>query len=361
MDKVTIMSRQFPIWVYAPLLYVAWVSLFLLLKGLAFKWIEQISAKTASCLDDILIRALNFPLTLLVFVSGALFLRAVLPTDGLGQVSKYFTPVIKIATVLAIGFFVDRCLKGLIREYSTRVEILKSSGAVVQGFTRTVILGLGSLILLDSFGVSITPVIASLGIGSLGVALGLQPTLENFFSGIQIVTDRTIQVGQLVRLDSGEEGYVEKIGWRSTWLCMLSNNRVIVPNKVLVNQRVLNYDYPAREVTFSVEVGVSYDSDLARVEKVTVEVAEEVLKAVPGGVAEFKPFVRYHTFSDSSVDLTVFLRARQFTDQLLLKHEFIKRLHERYEREEIRIPFPVRTLDLKRETLSGLRSGVKSP
>jgi small-conductance mechanosensitive channel len=73
------------------------------------------------------------------------------------------------------------------------------------------------------------------------------------------------------------------------------------------------------------------------------------MREVKGGTPEFDPFIRYHTFADFSVNFTVILRAGEFTDQFLLKHEFIKRLHERYRQEGIEIPFPIRTLQFRRE------------
>ncbi|MGB2662254.1 MAG: mechanosensitive ion channel family protein, partial [Candidatus Omnitrophota bacterium] len=126
---------------------------------------------------------------------------------------------------------------------------------------------------------------------------------------------------------------------------MLPNNVVVIPNKVLVTSKVLNYYYPQTEMAVLVQVGVHYDSDLEHVERVTIEVGEEVLKEVKGGVPEFKPFIRYHTFNDFSIDFTVILRAKEFVDNYLVKHEFIKRLHRRFNEEGIVIPYPIRTLD----------------
>jgi small-conductance mechanosensitive channel len=91
-------------------------------------------------------------------------------------------------------------------------------------------------------------------------------------------------------------------------------------------------------------VGVDYASDLAEVERVVVDVGADVMKTVTGGVPGFEPFIRYHTFADSSVNFTVILRANEFVDQYLIKHEFVKRLHVRFEREGIVIPFPIRTI-----------------
>ena len=93
-----------------------------------------------------------------------------------------------------------------------------------------------------------------------------------------------------------------------------------------------------------VQVGVSYGSDLAHVERVTIETAREVLSDTAGGVATFDPFIRYHTFGDSSINFTVILRVKEFTDRYLVTHEFIKMVKARFDAEGIEIPFPQRVL-----------------
>lgn len=346
---IAFFDLKVPAFIYVPIIYFLWVSVLLAIKKLIFVRIEKLASATNSKLDDILIGALNLPLTLLIFASGVFIVERVLPILSDSELFKYLLVVLKTTTIVAIVIFMDRLLNNLIQVYSGKVEILKTSGGVARGFVRVIVIGLGLLILLDSFGVSITPIIASLGIGSLAVALALQPTLENFFSGIQIIIDKPIQVGQFVKLDSGEEGYVAKVGWRSTWVRMLPNNVVIVPNKVLISSKVLNYYYPETELAVLVQVGVHYDSDLKHVEKVTCEVGKEVMKEVQGGVPEFEPFIRYHTFSDFSIDFTVILRAKEFVDNYLIKHEFIKRLHERYKKEGIVIPYPIRAINYAQE------------
>ena|SRR5215813_4937359 len=110
---------------------------------------------------------------------------------------------------------------------------------------------------------------------------------------------------------------------------------VIVPNSKLASTLVTNYYQPEKEMSVPVQVGVSYQSDLKKVEQITIDVARQVMREVGGGVANFEPFIRYHTFADRSVNFNVTLRAREFTDQFLVRHEFIKRLHERYQQEGI--------------------------
>ncbi len=327
MDHITIFAVPIPFWIYVAVCFFLWVGLLLAAKKLLLR------------VNHVWVDAFDFPLTLLILSSGVGICQNMVPADTFPGIRILGLGVFKAGAALAIVLFLDKLVHGLMEEYSQKIDILKSSGGFLGGVIRFSILGVGVLILLETFGVSITPLWASLGIGSLGIALGLQPTLENFFSGIQIVSDRMLQLGQFIRLDSGEEGYVERIGWRSTWIKLPPNNMLIVPNKTLANSKVLNYDYPSREVVISMKVGVDYDSTLARVEKITQEVAEETLKNVPGGVAEFKPLLRYEDFGDSAIYFTLTMRARAYSDQGLIKHEFIKRLHERYQKEGIVIPF----------------------
>jgi len=203
---------------------------------------------------------------------------------------------------------------------------------------------LGALMILNGMGVSITPLLTALGVGGLAVALALQETLSNLFSGFYVAMARHIRVGDYIKLESGEEGYVDDIGWRATKIRMLPNNMVLVPNNKLGNAIITNYYLPSKELAVLVEVGVDYGSDLAHVERVTCEVAKDTMRTAPGGVPEFEPFIRYHTFADYSINFTVILRAKEFTDQYLVKHEFIKRLHVRYQQEGITIPFPIQTV-----------------
>ena len=205
-------------------------------------------------------------------------------------------------------------------------------------------MGLGALIVLSNLGIAITPLLTALGVGSLAVALALQPTLSNLFAGFQIALARQIRVGDFVELETGQQGYVTDIGWRSTQIRELPSNLVIVPNARIAEIIVRNYALPENEQSALVQVGVSYSSDLDRVEAVTIEVAREVQRTVSGALSEFEPFIRYHTFGDSAIGFSVILRVREFTDRYLVTHEFVKRLHRRYAAEGIEIPFPQRVV-----------------
>lgn len=338
-----------PGYLYVPVAYLVWVMLGLFIKWLVLRGIRRVAHQRVKHLDRVLIQALDIPLVLVIFSSGWVVLGRTTPFLRDGEIVRFLMLGFQAVTIIAAVLFVDRLITGVLSVYAHRWEILKTSAGVVRSLTHLLVMGIGALILIDSFGISITPIIASLGIGSLAIALALQPTLENFFAGIQLVTDKPIQVGQFVKLESGEEGYVYKIGWRSTWIRMLPNHMVVIPNNKLVNSRVTNYCYPDTEVGVLVQVGVHYQSDLEQVERVTIEVAKEVMTHVAAGVSTFDPFIRYHTLGDFSIQFTVILRAKEFVDHFVVKHEFIKRLQKRYAQEGIVIPYPIRATNVTQE------------
>lgn len=211
------------------------------------------------------------------------------------------------------------------------------------------VLSVGGLMLLSTLGISVTPVLTTLGIGGLAVALGLQDTLSNLFAGMHITLARNLRVGDFIRLESGEEGFVEDISWRAARVRTLPNNVVLIPNNRLAESVLTNYFLPSKEVAVLVDVGVHYASDLDHVERVACEVGRNIMKTVAGGVPEFEPFIRYNRFGDSSIAFTAILRAREFGDNFLIKHEFIKALSRRFADEGIVIPYPIRAINTTQE------------
>lgn len=182
-------------------------------------------------------------------------------------------------------------------------------------------------------------------VSRLAVALALQDTLSNLFAGFHILASHQIKIGDYIKLESGEEGFVTDINLRTTQIKMLANNVVLVPNEKITKAIVTNYNLPDAEIGITMQIGVHYQSNLDTVERVTIEVARDVMRTVPGGVPEYEPVVRYHTFGQSRIEFTLVLRVKTFADQYLIKHECIKRLQQRYAQEQIIIPYPIRTIE----------------
>ena len=214
------------------------------------------------------------------------------------------------------------------------------SATIFVSITKVVVWTIGALVLLDSLGVAITPLLTALGVGGLAVALALQDTLSNLFAGVHILASRKVQPGDFIQLDNGMEGYIVDTNWRNTIIRQLPNNILVVPNATVASSIITNFHLPERELSVTVPVGVSYDSDLEHVEQVTLEVGQEVMREVEGAVAAHEPVIRYTGFGGSSVNFNVILRAAEVTTRAVVTHEFIKRLHRRYQKEGIDFQSP---------------------
>ncbi|MBI1976496.1 MAG: mechanosensitive ion channel family protein [Candidatus Omnitrophica bacterium] len=321
-----------------------------LVRGILFGRLSKWAQKTTWKGDDILIEATRGPFLLWVLiVSIAIAVRiSTLPEPLVVLSHKILLALWLISFTLAASTLAGR----LITLYGDKLQAGLSVTSLTQNITRIVIFSIGVLILLNNLGISITPLLTALGVSSLAVALALQDTLTNLFAGVHILMGKGIRIGDYIELDSGIKGYVTDITWRATRIRTLPNSIVIIPNAKLSQTVVTNYYLPDKEIAVLVEVGVHYDSDLKKVEQVTCEVGKEVMREVTGGVVGFDPFIRFHTFADSSVNFTVILRGKEFVDQYLVKHEFIKRLHERFKKEGVIIPFPIRTVYLEQKPSS---------
>ncbi len=311
---------------------------------------KGLTAKTKSTLDDLLVEAVSQPL-FLFFLAQGLFL-ALTTSTFLDRWQDYVNKV-WLATMLAIAFYtIQRVVNAIIRWYGHEVAIKTKSQLdekllpLVRRFVTIVIYATGALLILDNLGVKLSPLIAGLGLGGLAVALALQPTLSNFIASAFVVADGAIGVGDFIELQGGPSGTVLDIGWRSTKMQTLEGNLVILPNSKVVDSIVTNYQTPTPEMNVILECGVSYESDLERAEAVCLEVARQTMQELGDSVAvpAFQPMLRYKAFGDSNIAFFIVLRAKDRSNSLLLRHEFIKRLHARLARESIEINYPVRKL-----------------
>ncbi len=348
----TLISQTLP--GYATIIIILIVAYFFmsLIKRILVTYLTKLTNLSSFEFDSLLVKALKLPLSIVVFSLTTSLLSHLLNYYDYAS-AKLSTSLENISLaliIIAIILFFNRFFAYVVNSYASKSKLVNNSEAIIKSITTTLVFGLGILVLLSTFGISITPIIASLGISSLAIALALQPTLENFFSGVQLVVDKPIRVGDFIELESGEQGFVDKIGWRSTWIKMLPNNMIIIPNSQLSKSKVINYFYPTKELSVPVEVGVHYDSDLDHVERVTLEVAREILQAHKWGVPEYDTFVLFHTFDSSSINLTVMLRTREYFNRFFIKSAFIKALHKRYAEEGITIPYPIRAINTAQES-----------
>ena len=256
------------------------------------------------------------------------------------------TPFFLVKTVLFL--FGLSILTGAIRRFLLHRALVRTSLDEGQRYAFAHMMGyvvylFGLLVGLQLVGLNLSNLVLLGSAIGIGLGFGLQNVANNFVSGIIILTERPIRVGDRVEV-GGTNGDVVRIGSRSTWVQTNDNVVIIIPNSEFINNRVTNWTVNDRQVRFDVPLGVSYGSDPERVREVLLEVAgrhPDVLKD-PG------PEILFRGFGDSSLDfhLRVWTVTRVQTP-LPLASELYFSIFRAFKENGIEIPFPQRDLHLK--------------
>lgn len=320
---------------FAPLAFFVLWTVFLIVKKIIWRRLEILFKRTQWDWDEQLLKALERPCRYLVILGAlSISLRWAPPVVA----THWLTGVLsKIAIVIVCGWIIDRISTVFLFHTGALSGLSSTLRNLLKVVLRMAIYSIVLLISLEAFGVSITPLLASLGVGSLAVALALQDTLGNLFSGFYLVLDRPIRVDDVIRLEDGTEGKVKGIGWRSTRIELGSGNTVILPNSKISSSRITNYEFPTPEVTFPVILTVRSSNDLERVERVTLEVAKHCQSSVHGAVQGFVPVVSFQDVTESGVKVSVTLRCERLADQAKLRHELLKATIQRFKKEKIEL------------------------
>ena len=216
-----------------------------------------------------------------------------------------------------------------------------ASATLSRNLAQIVVYVLGILILLNHIGIDIRPLLTALGVGGLAVALALQDTMANLFAGFYISVAGQIRLGDYIKLNTGEEGYVVDITWRSTTLRNLNHNYIFVPNNKLGQANVTNFNLPEKKMTHSITVRVAYGTDAAHVERVLLEEAKDIA----GLVAEDPVNVLWLPgFTDSALVFSLNYTVAEFVNQFGVQSELRRRIYNRMAREGISLAAPTQIL-----------------
>ena len=319
---------------------------------------RRLKNQDTSSVTSIILQSVKTPITAILLISGllsayllVLSIENVLPS-GFSDTRDLSIKIWKVMTILITTFAIAKTIDHLIDWYllniaeKTETKIDDTLLPTLRRVLPITIYAAGALVAIDSIGISISPILAGLGIGGLAVALAVQPTLSNFFAGTYVVTEGELKEGDFIELEGGPSGYVEEVGWRSTKIRSRFNNLVIIPNSRMAESIVTNYFSPTPAMNVIVTGGVAYESNLVDVEKYALEEARTVIEESEKAIKGTEPSFGFSNFGDSNVDFYVFLQAIDRAGTFGLRSELIKRIHDRFNREGIEINYPVRKLIL---------------
>jgi small-conductance mechanosensitive channel len=337
-------------WTIPVLIVVVATLLGWTVERLFIRWFRQIArrAKRASETVALVLRGhITFwGLLIGLGIDGNLLLsnESTLLPDSLKSYGNYYSEALLALFIASLTLLFARVAVGLVR-----LSAANSSRPVISLISNVVwfvTLVIGFLLVLSLLQVNITPWLTTLGVAGLAVSLALQATLTDLISGMMLLGSHQVLIGQYIKLSTGEEGYVLDITWRTTTLRQLTNNEIVIPNSTMTSTSFINYSAPEMKGSVIISFSVANANDLDRVETICIQVGEEVMREVPGGVPDFAPLVRFKAMTTFAVHFSVILQFQEFVDQYLIQSEYIRRVRKRFSQEGITMPGPIQPLRL---------------
>ena len=320
--------------------------------------VHHYTRATQTQLDDNLVAAVRMPLILLIVVEGLFFgLRMLSYLDDRRDLIDGVWVALSLLLAIVTA---QRLISTLLTWYGATVaqrtgtDWDQKSLPMIRRVLNVAIAAGGGLVILDQVGISISPMLAGLGIGGFALALALQPMLANVFASSYMLSDGSIRVGDFIDIAGGPSGWVEDIGFRATRIRTFDNNIIIIPNNALAESTVTNFDAAGAPVDAAIACGVAYEEDLERVEAICLEVLHEIIRDIDEAVDGADPVFRYQRFGDSNIDFLLKVRAQTRRHVGMVTHHMVKRVHARLNAEGITINYPARRLFLAAEDTDGL-------
>ena len=316
-------------------------------RGAAFGLLRKWDQRVVTRIGEIIIKSVRVP-SLYWCIAVGLYMGIVV-SEMAEKYADYLDKAIHVVVILSFTAAVANLAGRIFRNYVQKSDLPLPTTGLAYGILKGTIYVIGILIMLGVLGISVAPLITALGVGGLAVALALQDTLANLFAGIHILVEKSIRVGDYIRLESGHEGRVEDITWRTTRIKMMPNNMVVIPNKNLSQSVVTNYSLPGKMMTLIMPVNVDYDSDPEMIEKILLEEIEKAKGDIAGLLTDSEPLVRLVGFGENSLDFTLSCRIQDYPYLQPVQHELRKRILRRFREEGVEIPFPQRTVYVRSE------------
>lgn len=272
-----------------------------------------------------------------------------MPLFRVGHTPISASSLIQLAIFIVVAFWISKVARmGLRRILTARGAAQTATIYTLDRLLNYLILALGVLIGLSAIGIDFTTFAVVAGALGVGIGFGLQPLVANFVSGIILLLDRSIKVGDFIELESGVTGRVTNISMRTTLVNTNDNVDLLIPNSEFTTGRVVNWTLNEEATRLHIPFGVAYGTSKEKVQAAALEAAERVgpeYAYLPGR----QPQVWFVEFGDSSLnfELLVWLGADNVRRPAAVKAAYLWEIHSALERYAIEVPFPQRDLHMK--------------
>ena len=248
--------------------------------------------------------------------------------------------ILQAITIAIITFFLARVANRFISAYTARESTKVPSSSIFGNIVAAVIwmLGVASAVVVTGSTNSLTPILGALGVSGIAIGLALQPTLDNLFSGIQILASRQIEPGDFVRLESGEEGVVEDVTWRNTTVRRITSELIIVPNSNLARSQVINFSRNTDALNLVIPTTVSYENDIEQVIEIMRTVATDLMESSHYVHKEQDPRIIVTANSERGISLATILPIVDFGKRGMVTSQYLEEVQQRFKEENIAQP-----------------------
>ena len=334
------------------------VTFFILSKLVVFvsqRVILKLTKKTKTEIDDLIVSKTNGPISIMLLFIGARLamipFKAGMTTQSeivifsvFGNIiSSIITIFVTYIILIITGIFIDSWGRKVAGKTKSKID--DELVPIFHKISKIFFSLLGLLYILTIWGIEIGPLLASLGIAGVAVAFALQATLGNIFGGISLILDKTINVGDKIRLENGTTGTIMDIGLRSTKIKTFDNELIAIPSGKLADSTILNYLHPDPTVRTSIDFGVEYGADPEHVRKVVVEAVSKV----PGVLKKPAPTVWMTELSDFALKFRTLFWIESFDIKNEARFRATEEIYKALNEAKINIPFPTRTVYMKKE------------
>jgi len=302
---------------------------------------KKLASGTRTSLDDEAIKALGGPLQFLIVALGAYM--AVHFVSGLPEGTYgLLDALLAVALIFIAAYFVSNLAAVAIGWYEKRLNVNTGSrldaslASFIKRLATATIYVVAILMAIDRF-TDITPLLASLGVAGIAVALAAQELLSNVFGAFAILTDRPYKVGDRIELAGGEYGDVIDIGLRSTRMRTLDNKVIIIPNADISKSRINNYSEPDSMLRYTVNIAIAYGSDVEKASGILLDIAA----GIDGALKDPAPLVYVDGLGDFSVNLVMLVWGKDFRENWDIPDKVYRQALKRFAAEGIVIPYPV--------------------
>lgn len=323
--------------------------IFLALSELARYFVRHIAPKlvkhTSSSLDDEILGAIRNPITVLFLAAGAYFAVKSMDNLSLGLIGTLDRLALAML-ILVSAYLVSNLIMAILRWYARDVAPHTNSDLddhlipFMEKLIGVVVYLLAFLVILKSFGVEITALVASMGVAGIAVALAAQESLSNVFGAVAILLDRPYKVGDRLLIPGVGQGDVLDIGMRSTRVLTRDRRVVVIPNRDMASSEIVNLSLPDNRLRLKLKVGVAYNADIDRASRILEEIAasNELVAKEP------KPASYVSSLGDFSIEIVLLVWIADYQQDFDVTDQLYRQILVRFKEEGIEISYPVMTI-----------------